>query len=102
MYVIRMKNCAFFARHGVLDEEEKLGQRFYLDAELEIGLHDGIETDSIEETVDYGLVFLEIERIVHGKRFFLIEALVTFHLNPGTAVQHFQHVAPAGNLIIGS
>ena len=70
-----MKNCAFFARHGVLDEEEKLGQRFYLDAELEIGLHDGIETDSIEETVDYGLVFLEIERIVHGKRFFLIEAL---------------------------
>ena len=36
MYVIRMKNCAFFARHGVLDEEEALGQRFYVDAELTV------------------------------------------------------------------
>ena len=36
MYQIRMKNCAFFARHGVLDEEETLGQRFYVDAELEV------------------------------------------------------------------
>lgn len=31
----------------------------------------------------------------------LLATIVTFHLNPGTAVQHFQHVAPAGNLIIG-
>ncbi|RUX35071.1 hypothetical protein EOA33_36345, partial [Mesorhizobium sp. M4A.F.Ca.ET.050.02.1.1] len=36
MYVIRMKNCAFFARHGVLDEEETLGQRFYVDAALTV------------------------------------------------------------------
>ena len=28
MYVICMKNCAFFARHGVHDEEEALGHRF--------------------------------------------------------------------------
>jgi dihydroneopterin aldolase len=35
MYVIRLKNCAFFARHGVLDEEETLGQRFY-DAALTV------------------------------------------------------------------
>lgn len=75
MYVIRMKNCAFFARHGVLDEEERLGQRFYIDAELEVSLHHGIEADSIEETVDYGLAFLEVEKVVRGKRRFLIEAL---------------------------
>jgi len=36
MYVIRLKNCAFFARHGVLDEEEALGQRFYVDAVLSV------------------------------------------------------------------
>ena len=36
MYVIRMKNCAFFARHGVHDEEEALGQRFYVDAALTV------------------------------------------------------------------
>jgi len=75
VYVIRMKNCAFFAHHGVLDEEERLGQRFYLDAELEVGLHDAIEADSIDETVDYGIAFLEIEKVVRGRRRFLIEAL---------------------------
>ena len=37
MYVIHMKNCAFFARHGVHDEEEFLGQRFYVDAVLNGG-----------------------------------------------------------------
>ena len=75
MYIIRLKNCAFFARHGVLDEEERLGQRFYLDAELEVSLSTAIEADAIEETVDYGIVFLEIEKVVRGRRRYLIEAL---------------------------
>ena len=36
MYAIRIKNCAFFARHGVFEAEETLGQRFYVDALLEV------------------------------------------------------------------
>lgn len=75
MYVIRMKNCAFFARHGVLDEEETLGQRFYVDAELEVRPDSALESDSIAGTVDYGVAFTEIEKIVTGRRRFLIEAL---------------------------
>jgi len=75
MYTIRMKNCAFFARHGVLDEEETLGQRFYVDAELDVEPGTALESDSIEATVDYGIAFREIERIVTGRRRFLIEAL---------------------------
>ncbi|APH72130.1 dihydroneopterin aldolase [Aquibium oceanicum] len=75
MYLIRMKNCAFFARHGVLDEEETLGQRFYVDAVLTVDPGDGLETDSIQATVDYGVAFKVIEEIVTGKRRFLIEAL---------------------------
>jgi dihydroneopterin aldolase len=75
MYVIRMKNCAFFARHGVLDEEERLGQRFYVDAELDVQADAALTSDSIDTTVDYGLVFVEIEKIVTGQRKFLIEAV---------------------------
>ena len=74
-YTIRMKNCAFFARHGVFEEEERLGQRFYVDAELEVESGVGLEADSMESTVDYGAAFIEIERIITGKRRFLIEAL---------------------------
>ena len=75
MYLIRMKNCAFFARHGVHAEEEALGQRFYVDAELVIRPDVALETDSVDETMDYGIAFMEIERIIKGRRRFLIEAL---------------------------
>ncbi|MCO5163472.1 MAG: dihydroneopterin aldolase [Mesorhizobium sp.] len=74
-YVIRLKNCAFFARHGVHDEEERMGQRFYVDAELTVDAVGALEEDRIGETVDYGLAFGLIEEIVTGRRRFLIEAL---------------------------
>ncbi len=77
MYVMRMTNCAFFARHGVLDEEERLGQRFYVDAKFIVEPDAPLETDSINTTVDYGIAFQEIEAIITGKRRFLIEALAT-------------------------
>ncbi|MEQ1944488.1 dihydroneopterin aldolase [Mesorhizobium sp. VNQ89] len=75
MYQIRMKNCAFFARHGVFDEEEMLGQRFYVDAALTVDPGRALEDDSIENTVDYGVAFQVIEKIITGQRRFLIEAL---------------------------
>lgn len=75
MYVIRLKNCAFFARHGLHDEEERLGQRFYVDAVLTVDPGRALEEDSIGGTVDYGVAFGVIEKIVTGERRFLIEAL---------------------------
>jgi dihydroneopterin aldolase len=75
MYVIRLKNCAFFARHGVLDEEEALGQRFYVDAELTVEPGRALVDDAIGETVNYGIAFTVIEKIITGERRFLIEAL---------------------------
>lgn len=74
-YVIKLKNCAFFARHGLFNEEETLGQRFFVDAELVVNGSDGLENDDIEKVVDYGAAFQVIERIISGKRRFLIEAL---------------------------
>ena len=74
-YTIRLANCAFFARHGVHDEEEFLGQRFFVDAELEVDPGDALQTDDIEGTVHYGIAFKVIEEIVTGKRRYLIEAL---------------------------
>ncbi len=93
MYVIRMKNCAFFARHGVLDEEETLGQRFYVDAALTVDPGRALEDDSIDGTVDYGVAFQVIEKIITGQRRFLIEALA---LEVGKAlVARFPQIARA-------
>lgn len=74
-YLIEMKNCAFFARHGVLQEEAVLGQRFFVDAAFEVLRGDALETDRIEDTVHYGEAFQVIEAVVTGTRRMLIEAL---------------------------
>ncbi|MBB4569819.1 dihydroneopterin aldolase [Rhizobium leucaenae] len=75
IYTITLQNCAFFARHGVHDEEEFLGQRFFVDAELDVDAGDALEHDSIDHTVNYGIAFSVIEEIVTGRRRYLIEAL---------------------------
>ena len=75
MYVIRMMNCAFFAHHGVFEEEERLGQRFYVDAVLTVDPGTALENDEIDGTVHYGIAFNVIEQVVTGKRRYLIEAL---------------------------
>ena len=74
-YEIRLTNCAFHARHGVLPEEAELGQRFYVDAELLVGSRTALRSDAVEDTVHYGEVFQTVERIVTGTRRKLIEAL---------------------------
>lgn len=74
-YKITLKNCAFFARHGVFNEEETLGQRFFVDAVLDVDGGEALYTDEIEGTVDYGTAFQVIESVITGKRRFLIEAL---------------------------
>jgi dihydroneopterin aldolase len=74
-YTILLSNCAFFARHGAMREEEVLGQRFFVDAELEVQPGGPLEDDALESTVDYGVAFKVIEQIVTGRRYFLIEAL---------------------------
>jgi len=74
-YKITLKNCAFFARHGVYNEEETLGQRFFVDAVLDVDAGNALHKDEIEGTVDYGTAFRVVEQIITGKRRFLIEAL---------------------------
>jgi len=75
IYKIRLKNCGFFARHGVFNEEEALGQRFFVDAELTVEGGSTLEEDDYENVVNYGDVFKVIERIITGKRRYLIEAV---------------------------
>lgn len=71
--VIRLKGLSFYAYHGVLEEEAKLGQRFKLNVTLR--LRDGLEfeADTTEQTVDYGAVYATVESVFTGFRFKLIE-----------------------------
>lgn len=72
---IILKNMAFFGYHGASEEENKLGQRFYIDAELFLDLRKAGGSDDLNSTVHYGMAYEKIKEIVEGTRFDLIEAL---------------------------
>ena len=74
-YEIVLKNCAFFAHHGVYAAEGELGQRFYVDARLTVKGSSSLSADSIDSVVDYGLLYNSLDRIVTGTNRRLIETL---------------------------
>jgi dihydroneopterin aldolase len=70
---IKLKDLAFFARHGALSEEAKLGQRFKLDVRLRLQDDLDFEDDATEGTVNYAEVYEVVQEIFTGFRFNLIE-----------------------------
>ncbi len=72
---IIMKNLSFYGYHGVMQEEAVLGQKFFVDADIYLSLKEAGESDSVEDTVHYGLAFEVIKDIVENKRYGLLEAL---------------------------
>jgi dihydroneopterin aldolase len=74
---IILTRMEFYGYHGVFAEENKLGQRFYVDAELILSLEKAGRTDHIDDTVNYAEAVFLIQNIVEGRTFKLIEALAT-------------------------
>ena len=65
----------FYAYHGVLPEERRLGQRFEVDLEIKTDLQKAGLSDELEDTLDYSRLFRLVEQVVTEERFNLIEAL---------------------------
>ncbi|MDK2824658.1 MAG: 7,8-dihydroneopterin aldolase/epimerase/oxygenase [Clostridia bacterium] len=72
---IIMKNLAFYGYHGVLKAENQLGQKFFIDVEIELDLKEAGKTDDVEKTVNYAEIYEVIKDIILNQRFNLIEAL---------------------------
>jgi dihydroneopterin aldolase len=53
---IFIKGVVIHARHGVMDHETEVGQRFVIDLELAIDLSDSSRTDRLVDTVSYSSV----------------------------------------------
>lgn len=70
---LKLKNLAFFARHGALAEEAKLGQRFKLDVRLKLVDDLSYEDDRIEDAVNYADVYEVVKDVFTGFRFNLLE-----------------------------
>lgn len=72
---IYVQQMEFYGYHGVFPEENKLGQRFYVDVIIETNLRKAGVTDDLSETVNYAHIYDICQNIVEGKPFKLIEAV---------------------------
>lgn len=73
MDTIILKGMAFYAYHGVAEEEHHLGQRFYVDVMLKLDLSTPGRTDNIQDSVNYRDVFHVVKEIMEGKSCCLLE-----------------------------
>lgn len=71
---IRISDLVVFAKHGVYQEEAVLGQKFLISVVIETDIRKPGLSDSLENTINYGEVSLEITRFLTENRFQLIEA----------------------------
>ncbi len=72
---IRLQGLRIVAVHGVLDEERARAQPFEVDVDLHLDLAPAGASDDLSDTVDYGAVVTEVERIVTGESHLLLERL---------------------------
>lgn len=72
---IILKDMEFYAYHGVLAAEKELGQRFQVTVTLFCSLQQAGSSDLLTAALDYSNIYREVQKIVEGRRFNLLETL---------------------------
>jgi len=57
MECIELKKMLFYAYHGVIDQERMIGNTYRVDLKLFLDLSKAIESDNLEDTLNYADVF---------------------------------------------
>lgn len=71
---IRIRELEVFARHGVLPEENRLGQKFLLDVLIDTETREAGKTDDITQSIDYAKICRSITDFMQEHTYKLIEA----------------------------
>jgi dihydroneopterin aldolase len=85
--IVELHGLHVFGYHGAYEEEQRLGQLFLFDVELEVGERGA--DDRLEGAIDYSQVAAAIRELSSARRFDLIEALAT-----ATAELVYERFAP--------
>jgi len=70
---IFIKGLLMHARHGVMEHEAEVGQRFVIDLELFIDLANSSRTDKLADTVSYSDVVTSASQAFKGQNYYLLE-----------------------------
>ena len=72
---IRLTNMIFHAYHGVTTAEKEIGCQFEVDCEYNLNIDKASATDSLEQTIDYSMIYETISDITLNNKFNLVETL---------------------------
>ena len=72
---IRIDNLEVYAHHGVFPEENALGQKFVVCADLYTSIRRAGLEDALEHSIDYGAVSKRIKRFMEENTCMLIESV---------------------------
>lgn len=72
---ILINQMAFYGYHGLFPEENRLGQRFYVDVELLLNLKKSSKSDDMKDSINYGDVYNRVKGIMEADPKNLIEAV---------------------------
>ncbi len=74
---VRLVNAVFYAHHGVMEEEHRIGGRYEVDVALDLDVSAAAETDDLSQTVDYERVYALVREVVTGNSSYLIERVAS-------------------------
>lgn len=69
MQKITINKARFYAYHGCMEEEAKIGGEYYINAEVKAEVDKSFETDDLSKTIDYVMVYniLKKEMAIRSK-----------------------------------
>lgn len=72
---VTLKCLKVFAHHGVLQEEQRLGQPFLISVKCELDLREAAKADLCDLSVNYAVLAERVNNLATRQRFMTLEAL---------------------------
>ncbi len=73
--IIRIKKASFYAYHGVMKEEQRVGGKFEADIDMYINFSAAGVSDDLHKTINYETVYNYLLSIAQAKKSYLIETV---------------------------
>jgi len=94
MGIIKLKNIRTFSYHGCLIEEGKIGSDYSVDLEIKTDMRKSMETDELEDTVDY----VHLNKIVEKEM--AIRSKLLEHVAHRIVQRVFKEIASVSRIIV--
>jgi FolB domain-containing protein len=79
--LIRVKNLTLHTNLGIHDWEQNFNRKIVINAEIESDFNLSLESDDINDTINYEIITTNIKNLIETKRFNLIEKMTQEIMN---------------------